>query len=58
MQKCCTFVDATWKNLRLIATTEKNAKTIGLVFAIQSFIPQFIFIVEPSGFIPRHKILG
>jgi S-adenosylmethionine synthetase len=42
----------------LIATTGKNAKTIGLVLAFQSFIPQFFLIVEPPELILRHKKFG
>jgi hypothetical protein len=32
--KSITFAIATWKDLRLIATTEKNAKAIVLFFAL------------------------
>ena len=35
-----TFACATWKDLRLIATTEKNAKAIVLYFFYSIHIPQ------------------
>ena len=36
---CSTFALATWKDLRLIATTEKNAKAIVLYLQFTIHIP-------------------
>ena len=38
-KKALTFVPATWKDLRLIATTEKNAKAIVLYLQFTIHIP-------------------
>jgi len=46
-KKALTFAVATWKDLRLIATTEKNAKAIVLYFHFAIFFPAVInFNVE------------
>ena len=43
----CIFAGASWKDLRLIATTGKNAKAIVLVTNISIYIPQLLN-VKPS----------
>jgi len=43
--KALKFVPATWKDLRLIATTEKNAKAIVLYFHFAIHIPAVEFLM-------------
>ena len=52
--KICNFATATWKDLRLIATTGKNAKAIVLYFILSICIPQ-LYMFNRTEFI-RLKI--